>query len=136
MQLSTTQVWVRDQDEAVTFWTDQVGFEIKEDVTLPEMNNFRWVSVGPRGQEGTSIVLMEVPGQPVMDDATKQQVEQLVAKGFATGQFFSTENARTTYDRLVAAGVEVVGEPTEQPYGIDFGFRDPSGNQYRVAQRP
>jgi len=135
MELSTTQVWVLDQDEAVDFWTEKVGFEIKEDVTIAELGNFRWVTVGPRGQNGTSIVLMAVPGQPVMDDDTKAQVENLVARGFATGLFFTTDDAFAEYDRLSANGVEVIDKPTEQPYGIDFGFRDPSGNSYRVAQR-
>jgi len=135
MELSTTQVWVLDQDEAVDFWTEKIGFEIKEDVTIAELGNFRWVTVGPRGQNGTAIVLMAVPGQPVMDDHTKAQVEDLVARGFATGLFFTTDDAFAEYDRLSANGVEVIDKPTEQPYGIDFGFRDPSGNSYRVAQR-
>jgi uncharacterized glyoxalase superfamily protein PhnB len=135
MKLSTTQVWVRDQDEAVSFWTDKVGFEVKEDVTIRELGNFRWVTVGPKGDEGTAIVLMAVPGQPVMDDATKAQIESLMAKGFATGLFFTTDDAQDVFDRLSAIGVDVVDKPTEQPYGLDFGFRDPSGNHYRVAQR-
>lgn len=135
LTLSTTQVWVRDQDEAVAFWTDKVGFEVKEDVTVPEMGNFRWVSVGPKDQDGTAIVLMAIPGQPVMDDATRAQVHDLMAKGFATAVFFTTDDARATYDRMVAAGVETTGEPMEQVYGVDFGFRDPSGNHFRVATR-
>lgn len=135
MRLSTTQVWVRDQDEAVSFWTGKVGFEVKEDVTIPELGNFRWVTVGPQGDSGTAIVLMAVPGQPVMDDATKAQVESLMAKGFATGLFFTTDDAQGEYERLSAAGVDVVDQPTEQVYGLDFGFRDPSGNHFRVAQR-
>ena len=135
MKLSTTQVWVLDQDEAVEFWTDKVGFEIKEDVTIAELGNFRWVTVGPKNQDGTAIVLMAIPGQPVMDDGTKATVEDLVSKGFATALFFTTDDAFAAYDELVANGVEVIDKPTEQPYGIDFGFRDPSGNSYRVAQR-
>lgn len=135
MKLSATQVWVRDQDEAVSFWTDKVGFEVKEDITVPELGDFRWVTVGPQGDSGTAIVLMLVPGEPVMDDATKVQVESLMAKGFATGTFFTTDDARGVYERLAAAGVDVVDQPTEQPYGLDFGFRDPSGNHFRVAQR-
>ncbi len=135
MELSTTQVWVLDQDEAVNFWTKKVGFEIKEDVTIAELGNFRWVTVGPSGQNGTAIALMAVPGQPVMDEDTKAQVEDLVARGFATGLFFTTDDAFAEYDRLSANGVETIDKPTEQPYGIDFGFRDPSGNSYRVAQR-
>jgi len=135
LNLATTQVWVRDQDEAVAFWTDQVGFEVKEDVTVAELGNFRWVSVGPKGQDGTAIVLMAIPGEPVMDSATHAQVHTLMEKGFATAIFFTCDDARAVYDRLVAAGVQTTGEPTEQVYGIDFGFRDPSGNHYRVATR-
>lgn len=135
LNLSTTQVWVRDQDEAVAFWTEKVGFEIKEDVTVPELGNFRWVTVGPQGQDGTAIVLMAVPGPPVMDDATKAQVEDISAKGFATALFFTTDDAMAAYEDLVANGVDVTEKPTQQVYGIDFGFRDPTGNQYRIAQR-
>ena len=135
LTLSTTQVWVRDQDEAVAFWTDKVGFEVKEDITVPELGFFRWVTVGPKGQDGTAIVLMAIPGEPVMDDATRAQVGEVMAKGFATALFFTTDDARAEYDRLVAAGVETTGEPTEQVYGLDFGFRDPSGNHFRVATR-
>jgi len=133
--LSTTQVWVHDQQAAVDFWTEKVGFEVKEDVTIAELGNFRWVTVGPTGQDGTAIVLMAIPGPPVMDDATKAQVQDLMGKGFATALFFTTDDAQGVYDRFVAAGVDVLDKPTTQPYGIDFGFRDPSGNHYRVAQR-
>ena len=135
LTLSTTQVWVRDQDEAVAFWTEKVGFEVKEDVTVAELGFFRWVTVGPKGQDGTAIVLMAIPGEPVMDDATRAQVVDIMAKGFATALFFTTDDARAEYDRLVAAGVETTGEPTEQVYGLDFGFCDPSGNHFRVATR-
>ena len=135
LTLATTQVWVRDQEEAVRFWTDKLDFEVKEDVTVPELGNFRWVTVGPKGQGGTAIALMAIPGKPVMDDATQAQVQDLMAKGFATAVFFTTDDARGAYDRMVAAGVETTGEPMEQVYGIDFGFRDPSGNHFRIAKR-
>jgi len=135
LTLSTTQLWVHDQDEALTFWTQKVGFEVKEDVTVAEMGNFRWLTVGPRGQGGCAIVLMAIPGAPVMDDGTRAQVADLTSKGFAGALFFTTDDAYAAYDELVAKGVEVIDKPTEQPYGIDFGFRDPSGNSIRVAQR-
>jgi len=135
LTLSTTQLWVHDQDEALAFWTGKVGFEVKEDVTVAEMGNFRWLTVGPQGQDGCAIVLMAIPGPPVMDEATRGQVEDLTSKGFASALFFTTDDAYATYDALVAQGVEVIDKPTEQPYGIDFGFRDPSGNSVRVAQR-
>ena len=135
LTLSTTQLWVHDQDEALAFWTAKVGFEVKEDVTVPEMGNFRWLTVSPKGQDGCSIVLMAIPGAPVLDDATRDQVKDLMSKGFAGAIFFTTQDAYATYDALVARGVEVIDKPTEQPYGIDFGFRDPSGNTVRVTQR-
>jgi uncharacterized glyoxalase superfamily protein PhnB len=135
LTLSTTQLWVHDQDEALAFWTDKVGFEVKEDVTVAEMGNFRWLTVGPRGQSGCAVVLMAIPGPPVMDDATRAQVSDLMSKGFAGALFLGTDDAFGLYDELVAKGVETTDKPTEQPYGIDFGFRDPSGNTVRVSQR-
>jgi uncharacterized glyoxalase superfamily protein PhnB len=135
LSLISTQLWVHDQDEALAFWTGKVGLEVKEDVTVPELGNFRWLAVGPKGQDGTSIVLMAIPGRPVMDDATRAAVADLMSKGFAGAMFFATEDAYAMYDELVANGVEVTDKPTEQPYGIDFGFRDPSGNTVRVTQR-
>jgi catechol 2,3-dioxygenase-like lactoylglutathione lyase family enzyme len=132
-QLTTVQVWVHDQDEALAFYTEKLGFELREDVTVPELGNFRWLTVGVPGQE-VAIVLMAVPGPPVFDEETRAQINALVAKGAATGLFFSTEDIDTTYEELKGRGVEFQQEPTQQPYGIDAGFRDPSGNQMRVAQ--
>lgn len=135
LTLASTQVWVQDQDEALDFWINRVGFEVKEDVTVAALGNFRWLTVGPKTDTGTAVVLMAIPGPPVMDEQTKSLVERLMSQGFATGLFFTTDDAHAAYASLVANGVEVTGEPTEQPYGIDFGFRDPSGNSYRVSQR-
>jgi uncharacterized glyoxalase superfamily protein PhnB len=134
LTLSTTQLWVHDQDEALAFWTEKVGFEVKEDVTVAEMGNFRWLTVGPKGSSGCAVVLMAIPGEPVMDDATRAEVTQLMGKGFAGALFFTTDDAHATYDALAAKGVEFTDKPNEQPYGIDFGFRDPSGNTVRVTQ--
>jgi catechol 2,3-dioxygenase-like lactoylglutathione lyase family enzyme len=133
-QLSTVQVWVHDQDEALAYYTDKLGLELREDVTVPEMGNFRWLTVGVPGQD-VSIVLMAVPGPPVFDAETQAQIKSLIAKGAASGLFFTTDDVRATYDELKGRGVEFQGEPTEQPYGIDVGLRDPSGNQMRVMQR-
>jgi catechol 2,3-dioxygenase-like lactoylglutathione lyase family enzyme len=128
------QVWVNDQDEALAFYTDKLGFEVREDVTVPELGNFRWLSVGVPGQD-VAIVLMAVPAAPVFDDETRQQILDLLAKGASGGLFFTTEDCRASYDELAARGVEFTQEPTEQPYGVDAGFRDPSGNQFRMVQR-
>jgi catechol 2,3-dioxygenase-like lactoylglutathione lyase family enzyme len=133
-QLANVQVWVNDQEEALAFYTDKLGFEVREDVTVPELGNFRWLSVGVPGQD-VAIVLMAVPGAPVFDDETRQQILDLLAKGAAGGLFFATEDCRASYEELAGRGVEFTQEPTEQPYGVDAGFRDPSGNQFRMVQR-
>jgi len=133
-QLTNTQVWVHDQDEALAFYTEKLGLELREDVTVPEMGNFRWLSVGVPGQPDVSITLMAVPGPPVFDEETRKQILALVSKGAATGLFFSADDVQATYEDLKSRGVEFQQEPTEQPYGVDAGFRDPSGNSMRVAQ--
>jgi catechol 2,3-dioxygenase-like lactoylglutathione lyase family enzyme len=132
-QLTNVQVWVHDQDEALAFYTEKLGMELREDVTVPEMGNFRWLTVGVPGQN-VAITLMAVPGPPVFDDDTREKITSLMAKGASGGLFFSTDDCRATYEQLKGRGVEFSQEPTEQPYGIDAGFHDPSGNQMRVAQ--
>jgi len=133
-QLTTVQVWVNDQDEALAFYTEKLGLELRDDVTVPEMGNFRWLTVGVPGQQDVAITLMAVPGPPVFDAETRDQIKTLVAKGAASGLFFATDDCQASYEELKARGVEFQQEPTEQPYGIDAGFRDPSGNQMRMAQ--
>lgn len=134
MQIANAQVWVHDQEEALAFYTEKLGWEVKSDVTLAEMGDFRWLAVGPAGQDGVSIVLMAIPGQPVMDDATRVQIEELMGKGFAGGIFLTTDDVRADYEQLKARGVEFTESPEERPYGIDCGFRDPSGNNFRLSQ--
>ena len=134
IKISTAQLWVHDQDEALAFYTDKLGFEVRSDVTLPEMGNFRWLTVGPPDQEDVAIVLMAIPGQPVMDDDTAAQVRELMAKGFAGTVFLTTDDVRGDYEELAARGVEFTEEPESRPYGIDAGFRDPSGNRFRLTQ--
>jgi catechol 2,3-dioxygenase-like lactoylglutathione lyase family enzyme len=134
-QLATVQVWVHDQDEALAFYTEKLGLELREDVTVPEMGNFRWLSVGVPGQDDVAIVLMAIPGPPVFEEETRAQIQALLAKGASGGLFFTTDDVRGTYEELKGRGVEFTQEPTEQPYGIDAGLRDPSGNQFRMMQR-
>jgi catechol 2,3-dioxygenase-like lactoylglutathione lyase family enzyme len=134
-QLTYVQVWVHDQDEALAFYTEKLGMELREDVTVPEMGNFRWLSVGIPGQDA-SITLMAIPGPPVFDEETRDQIQKLLAKGASGGLFFATDDIQQTYEDLKSRGVEFTQEPTEQPYGIDAGFRDASGNHFRVTQRP
>ena len=133
-QLTHVSVWVHDQDEALAFYTEKLGLELREDVTVPELGNFRWLSVGVPGDDGVAITLMEVPGPPVFDAETKAQIEAVVAKGAALGLFFKTDDVHSTFEELKERGVEFQQEPTEQPYGVDAGFRDPSGNQMRMMQ--
>ena len=134
-QLTNTQVWVHDQDEALAFYTEKLGFELREDVTVPELGNFRWLSVGVPGQPDVAITLMAVPGPPVFDEDTRKKILELVSKGAATGLFFATDDIHATYEELKSRGVEFQQEPTEQPYGVDAGLRDPSGNSMRVMQQ-
>jgi len=134
IKLATAQVWVHDQDEALAFYTRKLGWEVRSDVTMPEMGNFRWLTVGPSAQPDISVVLMEIPGPPVMDAQTAQQVRDLMAKGFAGALFLTTDDVQAAYKELKSRGVEFVEEPEERPYGIDSAFRDPSGNSFRLTQ--
>src|SRR4051812_36828263 len=134
IQLSTTQLWVHDQDEALEFYTTKLGFEVRSDVTLAEMGDFRWLTVGPPGQDDIAIVLMAIPGSPLVDDETGEQIRNLTAKGLAGTVFLTTEDCRASYEELRGRGVEFTESPEERPYGIDAGFRDPSGNALRLTQ--
>ncbi len=134
IKIANAQLWVHDQDEALAFYTEKVGMEVRADVTLPEMDNFRWLTVGPVGQEDVSITLMAIPGPPVMDADTAEQVRDVMAKGFAGTVFLTTEDCQASYEELKARGVEFSEAPEERPYGIDSGFRDPSGNSIRLTE--
>ncbi|MCW2645617.1 MAG: hypothetical protein QOF95_3355 [Pseudonocardiales bacterium] len=133
-KIANAQLWVHDQDEALAFYTGKLGMEVRSDVTMPEMGNFRWLTVSPVNQPELAIVLMAVPGPPIMDEATANEVRELMAKGFAGTIFLTTDDCQASYDDLRARGVEFVEAPEERPYGIDAGFRDPSGNNFRLTQ--
>lgn len=129
--LAISQIYVMDQQKALDFYVGKLGLKVKDDVDLGFM---RWLTVAVPGDEERSI-LLEVPGQPSMDDATAAEVRGLVTKGRAGGHlFFSTDDCRGTYETLKARGVEFSEEPTERPYGIDCGLRDPFGNHIRFSQ--
>jgi catechol 2,3-dioxygenase-like lactoylglutathione lyase family enzyme len=134
IKITTAQVWVHDQDEALAFYTDKLGMEVREDVTLAEMGDFRWLTVGPPGQPDVAIVLMAIPGPPMIDEATRRQIAELTAKGFAGTVFLTTDDCQASYEELAAKGVEFTETPERRPYGIDAGFRDPSGNSLRLTQ--
>jgi catechol 2,3-dioxygenase-like lactoylglutathione lyase family enzyme len=134
IRISTVQLWVHDQDEALDFYTKKVGLEVRTDVTVPELGNFRWLTVGPAGQPDIAIVLMAIPGPPVMDSETADQVRNLMGKGFAGTVFLTTDDVHASYDELKGRGVQFVEQPEERPYGIDSSFRDPSGNNIRLTE--
>ena len=134
IRIASAQLWVHDQDVALDFWTTKVGMEVRSDVTMPELSNFRWLTVGPPGQDDVTIVLMAIPGPPLIDASLTDEIASLTAKGFAGTVFLTTEDCQAAYDDLVARGVEFTEAPEQRPYGIDAGFRDPSGNSVRLTQ--
>jgi predicted enzyme related to lactoylglutathione lyase len=134
IKLSAAQLWVHDQDEALAFYTEKLGMEVRTDATMAEMGDFRWLTVGPVGQPDIAIVLMAIPGEPVFDADTTAQVKDLVAKGASGTVFLTTDDCRAAVEELKARGVEFTDEPQEMPYGIDAGFRDVSGNAIRLTQ--
>src|SRR3978361_2121646 len=98
LQLTHVNVWVHDQDEALAFYTQKLGMELRDDVTLPAMGGFRWLTGGPVGQPDVALALMTVPGPPVFDAETSEQIKSLLAKGAAGGLFFSTDDCQATYE--------------------------------------
>ena len=134
MKIATAQGWVNDQDEALAFYTEKLGMEVRADVTMAEMGDFRWLTVSPAGQEDIAIVLMAIPGAPVFDEDTANAIRELTAKGAAGSVFLVTDDVYAEYEALKSRGVEFVDPPEERPYGIDCGFRDPSGNHFRLTQ--
>jgi len=134
IKIANAQLWVHDQDEALAFYTEKVGMEVRADVTVPELGNFRWLTVAPPGQPDFSIVLMAIPGPPVMDAETAYEVRNLMGKGFAGTIFLTTDDVHASYEELKGRGVDFSEQPEERPYGIDSAFRDPSGNNIRLTQ--
>ena len=131
--IANTQFWVHDQDEALAFYTETLGWEVRSDVTVEEWS-FRWLVVGPSGQDQIGLVLMPVPGPPMLDDTSSAHLADLVAKGMGGTLFLETDDCQAAYDELSARGVVFNDPPTPQPYGIDTSFRDPSGNNIRLTQ--
>jgi len=134
IKISTAQVWVNDQDEALAFYTKKLGFDVRSDVTVPELGNFRWLTVGPAEQPDIAIALMAIPGPPVMDAETAGQVRSLMSKGYSGTIFLTTDDCQASYEELRSRGVDFVDQPEERPYGIDSSFRDPSGNHIRLTE--
>ena len=130
-QLTISSVYVLDQQQALDFYVGVLGMEVADDLQFGPM---RWLTVRVPG-DPTRSVLLELPAPPSMSEDTAETVRELVTKGASGGHlFFSTADALGAHALLKAAGVDIDDEPVEQPYGIDFGLRDPFGNHVRIAQ--
>lgn len=130
-RITHTFIHVLDQDEALDFYVGKLGMVVNVDADLGFM---RWLTVSPADQPHVQLALMR-PGPPVYDDATVEEIRELVAKGAAGGGvIFETDDCRATYEKLRQAGVEFTQEPTERFYGTDCGLRDPFGNPIRITQ--
>ena len=128
--LQISQIFVLDQDRALDFYVNTLGLEPSADMDFGPM---RWLTVKVPGSDRE--ILLEKPGPPGYDPETADAVREMVTKGASGGTlFFTTDDARATHAALRDKGVELPEEPTEQPYGIDFGFRDPFGNHIRISQ--
>jgi catechol 2,3-dioxygenase-like lactoylglutathione lyase family enzyme len=129
-KLSHTTIWVLDQDEALDFYTQKLGFEVRTDA---RMDDFRWLTVSPPSQPDHELILL-VPGPPMMDEETAEQVKALVARGVLGPGVLGTDDCRTTFAQLSERGVNFLSEPSERFYGIEATMRDNSGNWFSVTQ--
>ena len=128
--LTHSQIFVLDQDQALDFYVGKLGLEVAEDV---DMGFMRWLTVSVPGQPDREI-LLERPGPPNHDDATAEQIRELVTKGaLGMAGIIAVDDVHKTYEELVAKGVEFTEEPTERFYGTDCGLRDPFGNALRLG---
>jgi catechol 2,3-dioxygenase-like lactoylglutathione lyase family enzyme len=130
-RLSHVAVYVLDQDRALKFYTDVLGFEVRTDITV---DGFRWLTVGPKEQPDLA-VLLAVPAPPMFAPEDARTMQALVAKGAFHGGVLETDNCRATYEHLKARGVTFLQEPAERPYGVEAVFRDDSGNWFSLTER-
>ncbi|CAM5274991.1 VOC family protein OS=Streptomyces rochei OX=1928 GN=G3I25_36875 PE=4 SV=1 [Streptomyces rochei] len=132
INLSQCFIAVDDHDKALAFYRDVLGMEVRDDVGFEGM---RWVTVGSPDQPDVDIVLEPPLADPNASDADKKAMAELLAKGLLRGVIFTTDDVDATFERVSAAGAEVLQEPVDQPYGVrDCAFRDPSGNMLRFNQ--
>lgn len=129
--LSHATIYVTDQDEALDFYVNKLGFEVRTDA---RMDGFRWLTVGPKGQKDLEIVLMEPKPGFMFDADTVGQLKELMAKGAFGAGVFHTDDCQATYEKLQGLGVEFMSEPPERPYGIEATFKDNSGNWFSLTQ--
>ena len=132
-RLSHATVYVLDQDRAKDFYVDKLGFEVRTDQS---MGDFRWLTVGPRGQPDVELILMKIASGPTLDEATAQQLRALVEKGTFGVGVLETADVRKDYRELSEKGVRFKFQPADRPYGIETVMQDDSGNWFSVVQRP
>ncbi len=130
--ISHIGVWVTDQDEALAFYRDKLGFEVRSDVTVEQFGNMRWLAIGLPGSD-INLVVHAFDMQP-LDDESREAIATLLAKGFNPPLILEVEDCRATIEDLRSKGVDITQEPVEQFYGVDAGIRDPSGNSLRITQ--
>jgi catechol 2,3-dioxygenase-like lactoylglutathione lyase family enzyme len=131
MRIPIIALRVLDQDRALAFYTETLGFTVTEDMDLGAM---RWLTVAPPGAPDQHVLLERV-GPPIVDAETRETIDTLIAKGVGGTLFLEVEDCRAIFDDLVAKGVEIIQEPMERFYGVDAAFRDDSGNHIRMTQR-
>ncbi|PYC87970.1 glyoxalase [Streptomyces tateyamensis] len=130
--IDTTVLPHDDPDASVAFYRDVLGFEVRSDVGQGRM---RWVTVGPAGQPGTSILLAPPAADPGITEPERRTIQEMMAKGTYGWILLATRNLDEVFDKVQAADAEVVQEPTDQPYGVrDCAFRDPAGNLVRIKE--
>ncbi|MFJ8863230.1 VOC family protein [Streptomyces sp. NPDC102451] len=121
-----------DPDASLAFYRDTLGFEVRSDVGSGTM---RWITVGPVGQPGTSILLAPPAADPGITEEERRTVVEMMAKGTYGWILLATGDLDATFEKLQAGDADVIQEPTEQPYGVrDCAFRDPAGNQIRIQE--
>lgn len=133
-RLSHYSIYVLDQDQAYDFYVNKLGFEVVTDATMD--NGFRWLTVRPKQQQNTEIVLMPVRAGQMFDEQTAEQMRDLIRKGKLGSGVFETNDCRATYAELKAKGVEFMSEPKEQFYGVEALFKDNSGNWFSLTEHP
>jgi catechol 2,3-dioxygenase-like lactoylglutathione lyase family enzyme len=131
-RLTHATVFVADQDEAKDFYVDKLGFEVRMDSA---MGNFRWLTVGPKGQPDIQIILMKLAAFGRMTAENAETMKNLIKSGLVAAGAFETADCRQTYQELTARGVEFPSPPEEKFYGIEAVFQDPSGNRFSLTQR-
>lgn len=132
-KLSHVTIFVTNQDEALKFYTEKLGFELNTDATME--NGFRWLTVNPKMQPDLEIILMEPKPGMMFDETTAKQIRELIEKGAFGSGAFDTADCQATYEELKGRGVEFMSPPTERPYGIETLFKDNSGNWFSLTQQ-